>query len=154
MGVAAIPWCSQRWYGNIGYWSFAQLYSVDILDSSFDIPGANHSLSFCDSRARRVGPGSFTPSLSQNRTWQSPVIRLFQTNLPSKSISPMNTPSISPWAYPVWSGIAPNFLYGSQYRQHIFQILCVAALSQAIGQMPHSGRDLLKADWELHVHSR
>ena len=34
----------------------------------------------------------------------------------------------------------------AHYRQHIFQILCVAALSQAIGQMPHAGRDLLKAD--------
>ena len=30
------------------------------------------SLAFC-----RVGKGSFTPNLSQNRTWQSPVIRLF-----------------------------------------------------------------------------
>ena len=36
---------------------------------------------------RRVGKGNFTPSLSQNRTWQSPVIRLFSTDSTRKVAS-------------------------------------------------------------------
>ena len=65
-------------------------------------------------KLRRVGRGSFTPSLSRNRTWQSPVIRLFQIGSTGKAIRPMNKcvriPFYHPFQPAVGFSIRPEFV--------------------------------------------